>query len=235
MKVDIYIREKSGSRQIRIPILPEKILFPGGDAIFVTNRIMYLGEVAIPTGTELSTYSWESEFPGELRKSDPMLMGTWQDPKNYKNILEDWKKNRTLLNLIVTGYPINVDVYCRHFSPYGAGPYGDIAYEIEFVEARNITITSTKVQTNTQTNTQTQATQQTQRPTSNGKTHTTVSGDTLWGISKKYYGSGAKWKTIYDANKEIIEKTAKDHGRSSSQNGNLLYPGITLTIPDANS
>lgn len=63
------------------------------------------------------------------------------------------------------------------------------------------------------------------------KTHTVKSGDTLWGISKKYYGTGTKWETIYEANKKIIEKTAKKYGRKSSSNGHWIYPGTELTIP----
>lgn len=31
--------------------------------------------------------------------------------------------------------------------------------------------------------------------------YTVVKGDTLWGISKKFLGSGLKWRTIYDYNK----------------------------------
>lgn len=225
MTIDIYVREKSGSREIRFPILPEDFQFPTGDATFITNEIMNKGEVAVPSGTELATYSWESEFPGEQRSDDPMIRGTWQDPNSYKNTLEDWKSKGTLLNLLITGYSINVDVYCKEFHPMGTGAFGDISYEIQFIEARSITIKTEKVE----------AKKTTQRQTSTAKTYTIVSGDTLWEIAKKFYGDGSKWPIIYDANKEIIEKTAKEHGKSSSENGHWIYPGVTLTIPDISS
>lgn len=51
--------------------------------------------------------------------------------------------------------------------------------------------------------------------------HVVRTGDNLWNISKKYYGSGAKWKLIYDANKSAIKK--KD----------FLEPGTVLVIPAA--
>lgn len=63
------------------------------------------------------------------------------------------------------------------------------------------------------------------------KTHTVVSGDTLWKISTDYLGSGAKYMQIYNANAETIESAAKSHGKSSSENGHWIYPGTVLTIP----
>ena len=49
------------------------------------------------------------------------------------------------------------------------------------------------------------------------KTYTVKRGDTLWAISKKYYGSGAKYNTIVKANK--------------IKNPNLIKVGQKLKIP----
>lgn len=51
------------------------------------------------------------------------------------------------------------------------------------------------------------------------KTYTIVSGDTLWGIASRFYGSGSQWTKIADANKSTIP------------NPNLIYPGQTIVIP----
>ena len=66
---------------------------------------------------------------------------------------------------------------------------------------------------------------------SGGTSYTIKKGDTLWMLAKKYYGSGVKYSIIYNANKEIIESTAKKHGKSSSDNGHWIYPGTKITIP----
>lgn len=50
-------------------------------------------------------------------------------------------------------------------------------------------------------------------------TYTVKSGDCLWNIAKKYYGNGAQYTKIYNANKGKIK------------NPNLIYPGQVLTIP----
>ena len=219
-RVDIYVREKSGKREIRIPILPEEVLIESGKATFATSEVMQKGEVAVPTGTELSTYSWESEFPGERRKNDPLIRGEWESPKTYHTILEDWKNKGTKLNLLVVGYPyINVDVYLKEYQPTLSGAFGDIVYKVGFIEARDITIKTTNVE-------------EPKRPATTGKNYTIKSGDTLWGISLKFYGTGTKWKTIYSSNKDIIESTAKKYGKKSSDNGHWIYPGVTITIPD---
>lgn len=220
MQIDIYVREKIGTREIRIPILPEEIPFPNGDTTGISYEIMGLGEVVVPSGTELNSYSWKSEFPGKYRKNDSMIRGSWKEPKNYDSILRDWMQNGTELNLLVTGYPINADVYLKEYRSTASGAFGDIRYEIGFVEARHVVVTSTKVE-NTETT----------RPATTSSTYTIKSGDTLWGIARKFYGDGTKWKTIYDANKDIIESTAKKYGRKSSDNGHWIYPGVTLTIP----
>jgi phage protein D len=67
---------------------------------------------------------------------------------------------------------------------------------------------------------------------SGGSTYTVVDGDTLWGIARKFYGSGTKYNLIYDANSSLIESTAKAHGKSSSANGHWIWAGETFTIPE---
>lgn len=52
----------------------------------------------------------------------------------------------------------------------------------------------------------------------NYKKYTVKSGDTLWGISKKYLGSGTKWKKIAELN---------------GINGSLIRTGQVLKIPAA--
>ena len=78
------------------------------------------------------------------------------------------------------------------------------------------------------------ATSETQRDTSTKPDiddYTVKSGDSLWGIAKKYLGNGSKFPEIYTLNKDVIEAAAKKHGRASSSNGHWIYPGTVLKIP----
>ncbi len=47
------------------------------------------------------------------------------------------------------------------------------------------------------------------------------SGDTLWAVAKKFYGSGSKYTQIFAANKEVIKDPDK------------IYPGQKIRIPAA--
>lgn len=51
------------------------------------------------------------------------------------------------------------------------------------------------------------------------KAYTVVKGDTLWGIAKRFLGSGARWPEIYALN------------RGKVSNPNLIYAGQVLTLP----
>ena len=222
MQVDIYLREKNGSREIRFPLLPEKITYKSGDTEYATYEIMNRGEVAIPTGVGLSRIGWEADFPGEGRQNDPAIRGTWQAPKVFHDTLEDWKSKGTLLTVIVTGYPFNFDVDISAYETELSGPFGDMQYTIELQEHRDITIKTEQVKTSSTT---------TKRTTKKTTTYTIKSGDTLWSIAERLLGAGSKWTTIYNANKDIIESTAKKHGYKSSDNGWWIFPGVTLSIP----
>jgi nucleoid-associated protein YgaU len=54
-----------------------------------------------------------------------------------------------------------------------------------------------------------------------GKTYVVVKGDSLSKIAKREYGDANKWRTIYEANKDLISDP------------NLIYPGQALKIPGA--
>ncbi len=55
---------------------------------------------------------------------------------------------------------------------------------------------------------------------SGGTSYTVKKGDNLWNLARKFYGSGADYKKIYEANRNTIGK-----------NPNALHAGQTLTIP----
>ena len=219
MIVDIYVEERNGSRSVRMPWLPERVIYKSGGVIFAEYDIMNTGPVSVPTGTGLAGVSWESEFPGKYRTDKSMLRGSWKEPKTYHNIFEEWRNKRTPLRVIMTGYPINIDCYIEDYEGEAYGGFGDWKYNISFIETRSIKISSQKVKAKT-----------VKRSTTTSKTYTVKSGDCLWSIAERYKDSGTAWRRIYEANKSIIETTAKKRGLSSSDDGWWIFPGTVLTI-----
>jgi nucleoid-associated protein YgaU len=53
------------------------------------------------------------------------------------------------------------------------------------------------------------------------KTYIVVEGDSLSKIAKREYGDANKWRTIYEANKDLVN------------NPDLIYPGQELKLPGA--
>ena len=223
MNIDIYIRERNGSREIRVPWLPEKIGFKSGGVSKASYDIMNKGPVEVQTGTGLSEYEWEGIFPGSKRQNDTSMMrGEWNYPNTYHNLLEEWRLKGTPLDLMVVGYPINKRVIIDDYAGEASGGFGDWVYSVRFLEDRDIVIQSSKIEAPV-----------TERPAGSSSSYTIKNGDNLWKIAKNKLGDGTKWTTIYEANKDIIESTAKKYGKTSSNNGWWIYPGVTLTIPGA--
>lgn len=227
MKTDIYITAIDGNDEIQIPWLPEKIDFNANDKLMSSYSILDSGEVKIPAGRNLRSFSWSSIFPGEAHSDLPFLRTEWQDPKTYQGILSRWLQNGTPLRLLITGTPINHDVYLSSYSVEYAGGHGDYAYSISFIEKRDIIIQGEKTAgaSATSTNATKNATASPQ-----STTYTIKSGDTLWSIAQKHLGSGTKYSTLYNLNKTIIEETAKKRGYSSSDGGKWIFPGTVIKL-----
>ncbi|MET8168804.1 hypothetical protein ABZT34_31905 [Streptomyces sp. NPDC005329] len=62
-------------------------------------------------------------------------------------------------------------------------------------------------------------------------THRVVSGDNLWNIATKNLGDPTKWTAIYDASQSVIETAAQTFGHSTSEHGDLIFPGSVVTVP----
>lgn len=63
------------------------------------------------------------------------------------------------------------------------------------------------------------------------RSYTVASGDTLWAIAGKEYGTALKWPAIYAANASVIEAAARAHGKPISGGGHWIYAGTVLVIP----
>ena len=227
--MDIYIKgylpsnenETGSAVTLRLPSLPEAIFCSCG-AKFAEYNILDKGPVIKPSGEDISEYRFEGTFYGSARKNEPWIRGAYVHPKIIQTYFSVWKKFGVRLRLLITETPINNYVYLTNFEFKYSGAYGDYTYTVTFKDAKSIEVTTSKVQ-------QTQPVKR--EVPAPSKTYTVVRGDTLWDIARKFYGSGAQYPKIYNANKDIIESTAKRYGKRSSENGHWIYPQTSLVIP----
>lgn len=223
--MDIYLTETGNSNtRFTFPSLPERIGI-NGSAIYQSFDIINIGSVKVPKGTDTGTISWDGTFFGAKKKKE-VIIRSWKSPKECRNILERWRDNGTILRLLVTDTNINYDVTIENFDGDESGAFGNFEYSISFIRHREL-----KVYTTDELKITAYVVARPAPPPANGGTYTVVSGDSLWRIAQNKLGGGTRWPEIYNLNKDIIEASARRHGKSSSSNGHWIYPGDTFTLP----
>ncbi len=231
--MDIKLIPAGNGSKFTFPALPEKVQGKYG-AKYQSFDIISQGTVKVPKGTDVAEFTWDGVFFGESKRNEPIVKkNSWKEPNECVKILNNFMKNETVLNLIVTETWINVDVTISSFQPRPAGAYGNVEYSITFVQKKPLQIYTTDELKIAKFVKKTKPRNDSGGSSGGGggSTYTVVSGDTLWGIASKKLGSGSKWTQIYDANAGTIEAEAKKHGKSSSDHGHWIWPGEVLTIP----
>lgn len=225
-----------GSDVLTFPITPGELTIKAGS----NNKTITLideGDINLLKSPSLIEVSFEARFP--MRKypysRNPLSFQTYFD--KFKKLKEEKKSFRFIVARNVGGkrlWDTNLLMALEDFEITESADEGDdvlISFELKQYKEYGVkTLPSSYLKTTTSTSTNKRNTN-TAPAKSSSENYTVKSGDCLWNIAKKYYGSGSKWKVIYEANKSIIEATAKKYGRNSSSNGHWIYPGTKLTIP----
>ncbi|PHV72462.1 peptidoglycan-binding protein [Sporanaerobium hydrogeniformans] len=211
----------SGTTKLVLPVNPEEIEVKYAQAN-EKYEVLKLGQVVIPTHVELRSFSFECELPAK----PPIYTETpnyFISPDEYLKIFRAWQGYKKPMWFIASngiGEDISTKVLIESMTIIErAGEEGDkfvtfqlIEYQ-EFAKRQDVVIKE-KVTIAQKANASSQASNP-KKPT----TYMVQSGDTLWGIAKRFYGNGAKYTTIYDANKDKVK------------NPNLIRVGQVINIP----
>lgn len=235
---DFYF--KDGSDVLTFPITPSELNIKVGSNNEVVTLISE-GDINILKSPSLIEVEFEARFP--MRKypySREVL-----DFQTYYDFFKKLKEQKKSFRFIVarttpkankTTWDTNLLMALEEFEIKEDADEGDdVIISFQLKQFKEYGVKTIKIQQNKQTKPQTTSTAKKTRNTDNkassSKSYTVKKGDCLWNISKKFYGKGSEWKKIYNANKSVIESTAKKHGKKSSSNGHWIYPGTKLTIP----
>ena len=229
--MDVILTEvENGKSKFIFPSLPEEVKGTNRTN-YQSYDILSCGEVKIPKGMKLTEVSFDGIFFGEAKKNESIVK-QWVKPTECEKILKYWQEKGTVLRLMVTETNINIDVTISRFECTDYGGYGNKKYSVEFVQYRSLKVYTTDELKIVKFVKKTVTRPAAAAPSNKGS-YTVKQGNTLWSIARKFYGgSGTAWTKIYNANKSVIESTAKKHGYANSDNGHWIFPGTVLVIPN---
>lgn len=223
---------------LTLPITPPSLKM----SIPSNNKVVTLineGDINIPKLPGLVEFEFEARFPmrdypySRKALNFETYLNTFTALKTEKkpfifNVIRTTLQGKgtwaTVRRVTLEDFEINED----------ADEGDDVILSFNLKEYKDYGVKTIKTATSNPTTT---STSEEPRSTDNKATkvesYTIKPGDTLWSIAKEVYGDGSKWYGIYEANKAAIESAAEKHrgkGKGSS-NGQLIYPGTTLTLP----
>lgn len=216
-KYQMWLTYNAEKEKIQLPVLPEEFSVTNGSNNDSVN-VVGLGEIIIMQSRPALQFSFSSFFPAA--KFPGLQVDKITKPLTLIQKINTWKASKKPIHFIATA--CGVDLYATiedfKYSEVGGDP-GTYQYSITLKEYREIKVRQVKVNIPKAT-----ATVKKEEPrvdnTVKPKTYTVKSGDCLWNIAKKFYGNGALYTKIYNANKSVI-----------GGNPNLIYPGQVYTIP----
>ena len=205
---------KYGSETLTFEVTPEDI--------FVRESQLYrrwellAGEYSEMGVRGLKTIVFDAMLPGDERSyagkltqtKKLALLSAWKDAADAIDVSVSDEKGS---NVIVNG-----KFYITMLAKRVREGDCDVDIEMELLEKREPK--AVKVSGNSGSSGGT--TKKKKSSTAAKKYYTVKKGDCLWHIAQKYYGSGGKWRVIYDANRSVI-----------GCNPNLIYAGQRLVLP----
>lgn len=224
-----------GSDVLTFPITPGELNIKVGS----NNKVITLineGDINILKSPSLTEIEFEARFPMRKYPYSRNVSKFENYFDKFQELKEDKKSFRFIVARMTPGnkrlWDTNLLVALEDFEINENADEGDdvlISFKLKQYKEYGVKVLKVaKKKTTTSTSNKARSGN---NNSSKSKTYTVKSGDCLWNIAKKYYGSGTKYTVIYNANKTVIENTAKKYGKKSSSNGHWIYPGTKLTIP----
>lgn len=214
---------------VLLPIPPSKLELKISNNNKTYDLINY-SQINVLKNPGLSSLEFEVVLPN-TKYPFAMYKNNFQNAKYYLGVLENLKVNRSAFQFIVVRkfpngkdiFNTNIKVALEEYTITDTTEEGfDTKVKIKLKQYKEYSTKKVQVtikQYKPPVVTRVVTTNNTAAAKPSGQNYTVKRGDCLWNIAKRFYGNGAKYTTIYNAN------------RSKIKNPNLIYPGQVLWIP----
>ena len=238
---NFYFANKQDKAVLTFPITPSELTISVGSKN-ETVSLINGGDINVLKSPSLVEISFDARFP--MRKYPySREVDSFQ---SYFDRFRLYKENKQAFKFIVVRttpdgtrtWDTEYLVALEDFSLKESADEGDdVIVSIKLKQYKEYGVVALKVKNSNSTTTSSSEESRGGSPCGLPTTHTIVAGDTLCGISRKYYETETKWRKIYNANKEVIRETAirrwsaAGHKGRDDEDGQWIFPGTKLTIP----
>ena len=190
----------------------------------INNQYVHVTDEQVVRGVQVTEHAVEKGFPitdnvkpeAKILSITGMIVKADNTPaKTIVDSLESYHKKGKYVKYVGRNSMSNA-LITKFDTGHTHQIAGGCTFSMEIKEVR-IAKAAYVAKGNKVTGKQTQVTKK--KTTTAKKYHTVKKGDTLWGIAKKYYGNGAQYTKIFNANKSLIK------------NPDLIYVGQKFLIP----
>lgn len=219
----IVLKDEKRDQRFAFPVNPPRIQIVDGRQ-FQEVPVVGLGVALLAGPVNPQEIAFEGFFPREYDSSFCNYVSL-EVPEDSVDRLLFWM-GRTTTNIQQEATPLRVTVTGTQFSQlmvitdfqhsFEGGEPDAIYYAITLRQWRQQRVRVEEANAGGTTGT----VDNRDEPPLTGESYTVVKGDYLRKLALRFYGSGDKWPTIYEANKAII-----------GSNPDLIYPGQVLVIP----
>lgn len=214
--------------RVLLPIPPQKISVKC-DGSNKTATLINEGEINILKSPKLKTIEFSATLP-QSNYPSAKTYGSFRSASYYINALERMRKRKRPFQFLITrslpngrtlfstnikvcleswsyaddvreGFDIVLDIKLKEYKAYGT--------KVVYIAPETPEVAKVEEERPAETSPEPQQTQ----------SYTVQKGDCLWKIAKQFYGNGADYNKIFNANTNQIS------------NPNLIYEGQTLVIP----
>lgn len=177
--------------------------------------LLNIGEANLIGSRGLVTGSLSSFFPSP---DSPLARYADREPMEYIRLLKKWKESTQPIRVIISDCDFNLAMSIDRLQYGPREGDKDVYYTLDLSEYRFLNVPA--VQETAKTASKESGLNPRPNTQSAPKSHTVVSGNTLWGLAVKFYGDGAQYTKLYEANKEKI-----------GDDPSMIRAGCELVIP----